>query len=701
MNQWLQLRTRIGTRLRLTYVTLLGLSLALAAVGLNRLEHLSKALDEVVREMVASQQRVQVIGTNAEVAARKLLVLIGAPRDGRVEAYTAIDAANKRLDDAVAGLHDGTPKPELQAALADIETRLKIYRTHYAATVDLIEADDFLAARRMLGGDTEAALSQLMSALQAFNDAEQHAIEARSEALTQLAQRDRAIVLGGGAVSLLLGFALAAVVTRSIVTPLARTTSGAKRIAAGHYDHRVETCEVDEVGRLGASLNQLAQAVGEREAARVAAAETETLTQLARRPRFLREAQALLGSLNRAGQLAVLVCMDVDRLKPINALLGFEAGDALLKALAARLVTAAGPGAVLGRLSGGAIVALLPIDDEAALPTRTAVLQTEIEHQLDWHGQAFDVSVTQGVALYPADGAGPQGVELLLRRAEQAMYEAKRQKLRCVRYDPTWETARQTHLSLLSDLRLAVEQDQLRQVLQPKVDTQTGELRGAEALVRWQHPTRGFISPAEFIPFAENTGRIRDVTRWMLRRALANQAGWPRDGRPGYLAVNISTLDLADDELPRWLAVQLQEHGVEPARLQLEVTESGLMAAGTGPVQVLERLRELGLRLAIDDFGTGQSSLAYLQKLPVDELKIDRSFVDRVDQDARRQYLLSAIVDLGHSLGLKVTAEGVETVQELAVLQRAGADILQGYLVCRPLDEAAFHAWQPKPLPTP
>ncbi len=697
----LRTRTRIGTRLRLTYAVLLLLTLVLAGVALNRLGHLSQALKAMVAETALSQQRVQSVNVNAEISARKLLVLIGAPREARVEAYAAIDAANKRLDEAMNGLRASAPEAMVQQAFKELEACLAIYRERYAVNVDLIEADDFEAARRLLGSDTESALAALTDALAHYTGAEQAGVDERSDALQALAERDKQIVLGLCVIALALGLGLAGLVTRSIVGPLLRTTAGAKRIAAGQYEHRVDECSVDEVGRLGASLNQLAAEVAKREEARVAAAETEAVTGLARRQRFLREGQVLLTDCARAGELAVLVCLDVDRLKPINALLGFEAGDALLSALAARLHAHCGSRSALGRLSGGAIVALLPLASEAGVPARIAALHAALEHRLDWRGQSLDVAVTLGLALHPDDGAGPQGMELLLRRAETAMYEAKRQKLRSLRYDPSWETARQSHLTLLSDLREAIEQGQLRQVLQPKVDAHSGELRGAEALVRWQHPTRGFMSPAEFIPFAEQTGRIRDLTRWMLRRAIVNLRDMAHFQAPGrYLAVNVSTLDLADADLPRWVAAELAAQGVAPERLQLEVTESGLMAAGSGPIEVLGALRAVGVRLAIDDFGTGQSSLAYLQRLPVDELKIDRSFVDKVDLDARRQYLLSAIVDLGHSLGLKVTAEGVETVQELTVLQRAGTDVLQGYLVARPMDEAGFVAWQAKALPS-
>jgi EAL domain-containing protein (putative c-di-GMP-specific phosphodiesterase class I) len=262
-------------------------------------------------------------------------------------------------------------------------------------------------------------------------------------------------------------------------------------------------------------------------------------------------------------------------------------------------------------------------------------------------------------------------------------------------YNAGAEAARALHLSLLSDLATAIQQDQLRQFLQPKRCLKTGRITGAEALVRWQHPQRGWLPPGDFIPFAERSGRIRQITDWMLARAVRTLAEWQADGRePLSIAVNISTLDIQDQTLPARLAALLSEHRVDPAQLQLEVTETGLMASGADPIAVLNALKAWGVRLAIDDFGTGQSSLAYLQHLPVDELKIDRSFVQDVHTDPRRQALLKSIVGVGQGLGLTVTAEGVESEAELACVRACGCDLVQGYLLAKPMDRPDFETWR-------
>jgi EAL domain-containing protein (putative c-di-GMP-specific phosphodiesterase class I) len=320
-----------------------------------------------------------------------------------------------------------------------------------------------------------------------------------------------------------------------------------------------------------------------------------------------------------------------------------------------------------------------------------AQLREEVEHKLSWQGQSLDLSVSLGVAHWPEHA---ESTETLLRRAEQAMFEAKRLRQPVSVYNPSAEAARALHLSLLSDLHTAIQQDQLRQFLQPKRDLKTGRITGAEALVRWQHPQRGWLPPGDFIPFAERSGRIRQITDWMLTRAVRTLAEWEAaDRAPLYIAVNISTLDIQDQTLPARLAALLAEYRVDPAQLQLEVTETGLMSSGTDPIAVLQALKSWGVRLAIDDFGTGQSSLAYLQHLPVDELKVDRSFVQDVNTDPRREALLKSIVGVGQGLGLTVTAEGVENEAELAVIRSAGCDLVQGYLLAKPMALDDFEGW--------
>lgn len=685
-------RLRIRTRLGLAFGLLLFLLMGLAGLSVHRLTGLSEALNQIVDEQAAVRDSVNEINRNAESVARKLLVLMSPDDELRLSAYPEIKSANARLDDAMERLGLLLPLGPRSARLDEVRQSLADYRASYMAARDLIENDDFQAARALLGSDTESTLSLFVGAIYQLAASEERAGTAKARELREQIDRDRTGVLAVCVGALLAAAGLAVGVTRSIVNPLKRAEDGAELIAQGQYGHRIEVDSADELGHMASAMNTMAIAVGEREAELRRMADTDLLTGLPQRARFIADGDRLLANLPEREPLAVLICIDVDRLKAVNGVLGFDAGDALLRGAATKLASLFDEGAAAyGRLAGGTFAVLAPVSRLEHGAALAAQLREEVEHKLSWQGQSLDLSVSLGVAHWPEHAAD---TETLLRRAEQAMFEAKRLRQPVSVYNPSAEAARALHLSLLSDLHTAIQQDQLRQFLQPKRCLKTGRIIGAEALVRWQHPQRGWLPPADFIPFAERSGRIRQITDWMLARAVRTLAEREAAGlAPVYIAVNISTLDIQDQTLPARLAALLAEYRVDPSQLQLEVTETGLMSSGTDPIAVLHALKSWGVRLAIDDFGTGQSSLAYLQHLPVDELKIDRSFVQDVNTDPRREALLRSIVGVGQGLGLTVTAEGVENEAELAVVQGCGCDLLQGYLLAKPMDLTAFEGW--------
>lgn len=688
-------RLRIRTRLGLAFGLLLLLLLALAALSVHRLRHLSDALNQIVDEQSAIRDSVHEINRSAEAMARKLLVLMNPDTGLREVAYQEIASANARLDDAMQRLALLLPPGPRQQRLGEVREQLEDYRRSFTAVRGQIDRGAFEAARARLSSDTEAALAQLADAIHQLAASEERTRTAQARELREQIDADRTGVLVLCAAALLAGVLLAASVTRSIVVPLKSAEAGAELIAEGHYSHRIEEGPPDELGHMARAMNTMAAAVGERESELRRLADVDLLTGLPQRARFIADGDRLLASLPDGERQAVLICIDVDRLKTVNSVLGFDAGDALLRGAAAKLQRLFEGAAAYGRLAGGTFAALAPVLRLEHGATLASQLRTEVEHQFSWQGQALDLSISLGLAHWPEHAAD---TETLLRRAEQAMFEAKRLRQAVAVYNPSTEAARALHLSLLSDLATAIEQDQLRQFLQPKRDLKSGRIVGAEALVRWLHPQRGWLPPGDFIPFAERSGRIRQVTDWMLTRAVRTLAERAAAGLPAIdIAVNISTLDIQDQSLPARLAALLAEYRVDPSNLQLELTETGLMASGADPIAVLHALKSWGVRLAIDDFGTGQSSLAYLQHLPVDELKIDRSFVQDVDRDPRRQALLHSIVGVGHGLGLTVTAEGVENEAELAVVQACGCDLLQGYLLARPMDLPDFERWLSAP----
>ena len=682
---------RIRTRLGLAFGLLLLLLLALAALSVRRLTDLSDALNRIVDDQAVIRDSVNEINRNAEAVARKLLVLMSPDAELRVAAYPEINSANNRLDDAMQRLAMVLPAGPRTERLSEVRQRLADYRASYVDVRGLIERDDFQAARALLGSDTESALSLFVGAIHQLAASEERAGTAQARELRDQIDVDRTGVLALCIAALVAGALLAVGVTRSIIKPLKRAEDGAELIAQGQYGHRIEIDSADEVGHMASAMNTMAEAVGQREAELRRLADVDLLTGLPQRARFIADGDRLLANLPEGERQAVLICIDVDRLKAVNSVLGFDAGDALLRGAATKLAGLFEGVAAYGRLAGGTFAALAPVarlEHGAALATQ---LREEVEHKLSWQGQSLDLSVSLGVAHWPEHAAD---TEALLRRAEQAMFEAKRLRQDVAVFNPGAEAARALHLSLLSDLATAIQQDQLRQFLQPKRCLKTGRITGAEALVRWQHPQRGWLPPGDFVPFAERSGRIRQITDWMLARAVRTLAAWELEGRePMSIAVNISTLDIQDQTLPARLAALLAEYRVDPGQLQLEVTETGLMSSGTDPIAVLNALKAWGVKLAIDDFGTGQSSLAYLQHLPVDELKIDRSFVQDVNADPRRQALLKSIVGVGQGLGLTVTAEGVENQAELDCISACGCDLIQGYLLAKPMDLPDFQAW--------
>jgi EAL domain-containing protein (putative c-di-GMP-specific phosphodiesterase class I) len=313
-----------------------------------------------------------------------------------------------------------------------------------------------------------------------------------------------------------------------------------------------------------------------------------------------------------------------------------------------------------------------------------------MRHPLEFEGQQVDISVSIGIAEFPQHGSD---ADTLLRCADTAMYVAKKNSGGYAFYDPRFAGAQLEHLSMLSELRRAVEDTQLRAYYQPKIDIATGRIKGVEALVRWQHPMRGLLSPAEFIDYAERTGFIRMLTRWMLKVTVRQCGIWNANGTPLEIALNVSVRDVMSRDFPQIVGDLLKMYDVPAQLLCLEITESSFIEDPDQVLATLRELRALGVRLAIDDFGTGFSSLSYLKKLPVDELKIDRSFVMGMTSLADDLIIVSSTIELAHNLGLRVVAEGVENSPCLQQLRALGCDMAQGYHISRPLRRVALESW--------
>ena len=391
-------------------------------------------------------------------------------------------------------------------------------------------------------------------------------------------------------------------------------------------------------------------------------------------------------------QAAVLV-LGLDGFKSINDSMGHAAGDAVLVETAARLRPLIRQGLFVGRLGGDEFVVLLERTGRDQCVERVRELLATLSAPLAIQGHELTVTVSAGISLFPGDG---QASDVLLRNAESALNGAKDDGRNTWRfYDPQMNQASLERLILVSALRRGVAAGELRAWYQPKLDLQTRALIGAEALVRWKHPDQGWIQPARFIPVAEQSDLIVVIGEWMLHAVAAQIARWHGQGL-GWLpvAVNLGARHFSHPGLPPLLRRLRAEHGLPPSVLELEITESTLMDAGGEPGALLGELRRAGVTLAIDDFGTGYSSLSYLRHLPVDVLKIDRSFVNSIERDGRDLSIAGTIIALAHGLGLKVVAEGVETEGQRGLLEALGCDQGQGFLFARPMPAAEFEVWR-------
>jgi diguanylate cyclase (GGDEF)-like protein len=389
---------------------------------------------------------------------------------------------------------------------------------------------------------------------------------------------------------------------------------------------------------------------------------------------------------------SALLLLDLDRFKEVNDSLGHHAGDQLLAAVAERLAqTCRFPRDLLARLGGDEFAILLPDTDTLGAVHVAERIRAALSAPFVLEGVRVQSAVSIGIALAPQHG---RTLSLLMRRADIAMYRAKGTRTGHAVYDPSLKDPDgEDRLHRLEDLRAAIDHDQLVLHYQPKIDLADGAVCGVEALVRWEHPTRGLLYPDTFLPLAEDAGLMPGLTALVLDRALAQMAAWHRAGRDLTVAVNLPSAAVVDTDLPARIADLLLRHQVPAHALKLEITEESLLDDRVRAREVLAQLRRSGVQIAIDDYGSGYSSLAYLRELPVDELKLDRSFVLPMADDTRAAAIVRSTVELAHSLGLRIVAEGVEHVAAATELARVGCDTAQGFLYSRALPAAELIRW--------
>ena len=499
-----------------------------------------------------------------------------------------------------------------------------------------------------------------------------------------------ALVTVAGVVLFAVGSGLA---MRRVTKPLAALTDATAALERGDYAADLgDMARGDEVGQLARGFDRMRHSLAEQRREIMQLAYWDRLTGLPNRERFRQTLAAAIEDSRGTAKPMAVITLNVDRFKHVNDVLGYAFGDQLLKAVAERLKQQVfREGDLVARLGGDEFAILLSRTDAEGAVMLTERITKAFEVPLAFDEQTVDLSASMGVACWPADA---DDTDVLMSRSEIAMHAAKSKTAGVLLYSPSLDSSSTQTLSLLTDLRHALLHNELRLFLQPKLNAANEAVVAAEALVRWQHPQRGLVPPLQFIPFAEQTGFVRQLTLWMFEEVARQWAALQPPGGQLRVAINLSTRDLLDQDFPLRLGALLRQYGVLSSGFCLEITESAIMDDPQRAEATLNRLAAQGFKLSIDDFGTGYSSLAYLKRLPVSELKIDKSFVMGMETDESDAKIVRSTIDLAHNLGLSVVAEGVESAAILAQLRELGCDEAQGYFISKPLPAGEFNAWR-------
>ena len=478
---------------------------------------------------------------------------------------------------------------------------------------------------------------------------------------------------------------------RRLTGPLRDLAESAKELGRGHYNVLIKTQRKDEIGDLANAFAHMREDIALREEKISRLAYWDTLTQLPNRVQFLSILKTAIDESAKHQEQCYVLMMDLDRFKHVNDVMGHRFGDELLRQVGHRLCEELGTQhSKPARLGGDEFAIVLPRSTQAQAQHVANQILMALERPISIEDQTVDLSAGIGISAYPKDGQDPS---TLLIHAEVAMYVAKISRNGAVEYSPEIDQSSQLSLSLLSELRHALDTQAFRLYAQPKISLNNNQVVAVEVLVRWIHPERGFIYPDQFIPFSEQTGFIRLLTLWVLEQAALACKNWIESGLQLKVSVNLSTRDLLDQDLPAKIETILNKYQVTPERFCLEITESAIMDDPIRAQQTLDKLSSMGFDLSIDDFGTGYSSLAYLKRLPVNELKIDKSFVLTMENDADDTKIVRSTIDLGHNMGLRVVAEGVENLKVMQLLAELGCDQAQGYFMSKPIPVDQIYAW--------
>lgn len=666
----------LRNRLILAFFTLVAVMSFSTYLSISFFSDASQEMRIMVEDQTRRAILAQRAGQKVQFATNQLLLLLQTEeREERIPLYKGMDNALLSWDAALRTLRKEIRSEELDRL---VELR-EIYAERFQTTVEEIEFNGLVAAREHFKDQTQPILKQLLIETEKVSVSQQDAMAISEQKYQTQNEKLSMMILGIEIIVIVLGLIFSYRFARNLAGLFINPIRIADQIASGQYETEIPKTQTPELGQLLTALEKMRQGILGREKHIKQIAFEDGLTKLGSRVYFMEALREALG-----GRCSVAL-LDINRFTQINAALGHHIGDQVLELVGQRLRHLINDRFPLARLEANRFALLCPNTNTHEIRSTLEAIHSAFEPPIKVDKESLHIDLRMAIALAPAHG---ESAELLLRSAESALDRAKHERNAIVEAVAESEPSEEHSISMLGDLRLALARGEFKLVYQPKWDTKQDKITGVEALIRWIHPSRGFIAPDKFIPFCEQTGFIRQLTPWVLKTAIEAAARWREQGIDLVVAVNLSTLDLDNPELASEVKKLLETASLPAHYICLEVTESALMLDPEAGHACLDSLGDLGLKLAIDDYGTGQASLAYVRDLPVQELKIDRSFITDLHIKSRNAAIVRSTLNLCQELGITQVAEGVEIKEELEWLEQAGCSLIQGYFISRPVDEA-------------
>jgi diguanylate cyclase (GGDEF)-like protein len=497
-------------------------------------------------------------------------------------------------------------------------------------------------------------------------------------------------LIGIAVIGLFISLFGAILIARNITKPIQNMVVAINRIDKGDYSEPIAVSGNDEINKLAITFNDMMVGIDKREKELLYSSNHDTVTGLPNRNYFIKTLSAEMKKTNQNIDSIGIMVIGIDRFPQINHALGHGVGDRLLKHIGERLTRSLPGNKMIARLSSNVFILLYPgmkYDDVEKIAHKVSTI---FEKPFSVFTVNIDISAHMGFSFYPTHG---EEAEVLVQRADVALYTSSTASEGYAIYETEKDPHKVNKLSLMSELREGLAQDEFEVYYQPKIDLKTDKICAVEALIRWHHPEKGFMPPDLFIPLAEQTGNIKRLSLWLLEKTISQMGRWHRSGLDISMSINLSVHDLLNKELIPKTMRWIEEHRVDPETLILEITESAFMSDPDSALKALAKLGEKGFKFAIDDFGTGYSSMSYLKQLPADELKIDKAFVQEITQNEKDAQIVRSTIELGHGLNLHIVAEGVEDDESRIILRDFGCDIGQGYFFGKPMNINDFHKW--------